>query len=607
MKFRDELKWIVPIVAVCFLVFGNTLVGDFVYDDSRQILRNALIHDNSLIWKALTSDVWAFKGDGSVAASNYWRPTFTAWHIINFRLFGTNPFGWHFSNLLLHSGVCVLSYALLRRWSFSAAAAFTVSLLFAIHPIHVESVAWISGSPDMLFALAFLGSLWFVQDYAEGSQTRSLVLTVILYAIALGAKEIGIVCLPVFYFVLSDGVAKKKPQSANTPLFLLAATAAVYFIARWVILGAFSRPPEDAIRLSEAILSVPLMFVFYLRQIFFPYWLGANYPLEPVTQIGLLNFIIPALVSLAALAGMYFLSKKLTSGKLAVALFLLPLVTAMNATAFTPEQMVHDRYLYLPLLGVLMLVVAFAARFITERNLLIVGLGLSVVLAIPAFLYNSAWASELSLWAWTTTVDNSAFTSMQHANALTAAGRNNEAIEAFSQAIERKPTMRGFLGRARVYVSAKQLQQAENDLNRALQFPPEKIEAYALYQVYESLGIVYVEQGRFDAAAKSFRDARVKLPIYAAALTEKLAVVLYQNGQKDVALSELESARAQARKELLPESKSIFLRLGMLYAERGQKDEARIALREYLDLTSAIKDADTLADRGQAIKIFQSL
>ena len=81
MKIRDEIKWIVPLALVCFVVFANTVGGEFVYDDTRQIVRNTLIQDTSLIWKALTSDVWAFKGDGTQAASNYWRPTFTLWNI----------------------------------------------------------------------------------------------------------------------------------------------------------------------------------------------------------------------------------------------------------------------------------------------------------------------------------------------------------------------------------------------------------------------------------------------------------------------------------------------------------------------------------------------
>src|SRR5215510_1008259 len=143
MKLRDELKWILPVVLVCAAVFANSLYGQFVYDDLRQIVRNPLIQDNSLIWTALTSDVWAFKGDGTIAASNYWRPTFTAWHILNFRLFGTDPFGWHVLDLLLHLGVCVLTYLMTRRWNFTPMLACAVALLFAVHPIHVESVAWV--------------------------------------------------------------------------------------------------------------------------------------------------------------------------------------------------------------------------------------------------------------------------------------------------------------------------------------------------------------------------------------------------------------------------------------------------------------------------------
>jgi tetratricopeptide (TPR) repeat protein len=608
MKLRDEWKWIVPLVGVCVVVYANSLTGTFVYDDLRQILRNPLIQDNSLIWKALTSDVWAFKGDGTVAASNYWRPTFTAWHIINFRLFGTDPLGWHFTNLLLHSGVCIMAYALLRRWAFPAAVAFTITIIFAVHPAHVESVAWISGSPDMLFALAFLGSLWFAQTFAESGLTEHIVLALLFYATALGAKEIGIVCLPIYYFVLKgDKASEKRAGAANTPMLLLGMVAAAYFLIRWSVIGAISRPPEGAVWLGAAILSTPSMFAFYLRQMFFPYWVGANYPLEPVSQIGMGNFVVPLIVSIAALAAIFHLAKSTERGKLAAALFLLPLATAMNATAFIPEQIVHDRYLYLPLLGMLMLVVPFAAKFVREKQLVITSVVVSAALSVQTFAYNRAWTSDLSLWSWTRSIDNSSFTSMQWASELAESGRLDEAIAAYTDAIKKRPTARGYLGRGRVLLKKRQYQDAERDLMAVIQDPPEKSEAYALYQTYEALGIVYSEQRNYDAAARNFVAARQALPIYSAALTVNLAIVLYQIGRKDEALRELESAKAQARKELLPESKSVFFRLGMLYAELGRRDEARAALREYLALTSSTTVKATLDERTQAGKLLESL
>ena len=87
-NWRKELLFLLPIIFITFLVFANSLNGEFVYDDARQIVRNPLIQDSTLYGKALVSDVWAFKGDGTIAASNYWRPTFTAFHILNFQLFG---------------------------------------------------------------------------------------------------------------------------------------------------------------------------------------------------------------------------------------------------------------------------------------------------------------------------------------------------------------------------------------------------------------------------------------------------------------------------------------------------------------------------------------
>ncbi len=503
--------------------------------------------------------------------------------------------------------MCLIAYALLRRWAFSITTAFIITLIFAVHPIHVESVAWVAGSPDLLFSMAFLGSLWFATRYSESRTTKHLILIAALYAVALGAKEIGIVCLPIYYFILSDPETKSKPGANNTALFALGSIAGIYFFLRWAVIGAVSRPPEDATDLGKAIMSVPEMFAFYLRQSFFPYWTGANYPLEVVKDVGTANFVIPLVISITALIGIYYMAKKAPKGLLAASIFLLPLITAMNATAFIPEQIIHDRYLYLPLLGLLMLVVGFAAKYLQEQQLLISGASIAVALAFLTFSYNSAWASDLALWKWTSTIDDSSFTLMQLGSALDEAGQADESIRAFSAAIAKRPTFRGYLGRGRGYLSAKKFAEAEKDIKTSMAMPNESKEAYALYQAYETLGLVYSQSGNRDAAIKNFDDARAKLPIYYAALSVDLAIVLYQNGQKSEALIELESAQAQAKRELLPESKAVFMRLGMLYAEVGRKEDARTALQEYLRSTTNMNDKNTLADRAQATKLLGSL
>src|SRR5438034_10645246 len=89
-----ELCWLLPALTLGFLLYTNTLGGEFVYDDQRQIVRNTLIQDGAQFWRALTSDVWAFKG-GEAAVSNYWRPSFVLWMILNFRFLGLNVIVWH--------------------------------------------------------------------------------------------------------------------------------------------------------------------------------------------------------------------------------------------------------------------------------------------------------------------------------------------------------------------------------------------------------------------------------------------------------------------------------------------------------------------------------
>lgn len=620
MKFRNEIKWIAPLVVVCILVFANSLMGEFVYDDTRQILRNPLIQNNNMIWRALTSDVWAFKGEGSVVASNYWRPLFTGWYIVNFRLFGASPLGWHVASLLLHTSICVLAFSLLRRWGYTAMVAFTIALIFAVHPIHVESVAWVTGVPDLLFALPFLGSLWFFQTYIDKPSTNTLILSVLLYALALGAKEIGILCLPIYYFMLTreraepvEQEGQKKPKKAkkkvdiNTPLLLLGGTAAAYFFIRWSILGALSRPADDAVSLTEAIMSAPMIFAFYLKQAFFPYAMSINYSITPVSEIGLWNFVLPVAICVLAVGAVLYLARNSARERIAASIFLLPLIPAMNATAFPSEDIVHDRYLYLPLLGLLMLIVPLVARFIRERYVLMTGAALAALLCFQTFVYGKTWANELSVWGQARSVSDSAFAAGQHAAALSDLERHDEAISAYTYAIDKKPSPRAYLGRGRSLIVKRQYPEAERDLKNLLSLPQEQLDNYVMYQAYEALGMVYTEQRNYEAAGMNFIEARSKLPIYAASLTAKLAIVMYQSGLKPQAMRELENAKAQAKREMLPESKSVLFRLAMLYAEQNRKEEAKAEVREYLSLTAGVTDKHMIEERKVAVRFLDSL
>lgn len=630
---KKDLILLAVIASVAFLVFANSLTGDFVYDDARQIVRNPLIQDNSLIGKALTSDVWAFKGDGTYTASNYWRPTFTAFHILNFRLFGLSPFGWHLLNVLLHAGICALIFLLLRRWNLSPNLSFVIALIFAVHPVHVESVAWISGSPDLLFGITFLGSLFFADKWAtEKAGSFNLLAALVLYALALGAKEVAMLCFPIYFLVFSyrqnaaDETEEKqkateeqakieRKTSAFYAALAFAVLAAAYFFIRWAVLGRISHPAEEAVGFYNAVLSVPSVFVFYLKQIIFPVTIGANYPLRPVETIHVLNFVLPLLISIAAIVLFYLLAQRSFIQKIGFALFILPLLPTMNISAFVSEQIVHDRYLYIPLLGFLLIVFPYLLEILkrffdekAENAILILGILLSVPLAAQTFIHNQYWQNEFALWEHNVEVDPSSSTNFtQYGTILNLMGRHAEALEAFNRSLDNRPTALGLMGRARANILLNNYEEAVWDLKTVVEMPDKELNAYTLYQTYEALALALSNNGKNEQAAEILRESRKRLPLYHAALTEKLAIVLYQQNRKDEALKELEDARPQARREMLPESKNIFMRLGMLYGEAGRKDEAREALREFLQVSNGINDTNTLQNRRLTSELLRQL
>ncbi len=611
------------IAIVAFGVFANTLNGEFVYDDKRQIVRNPLIMDSNLYGRALTSDVWAFKGDGSSAVSNYWRPTFTAWSIFNYQLFGLDSLGWHLLNVLLHVGVCILAFLLLRRWGSSDPMAFSIALVFAVHPVHSESVAWIAGSPDLLFSLFLLASLWFTQNYAEKHNRIDIILALSFYAFALGSKEVALLCLPIYWLIYANSKPKTKGKNDDhkvsdfhfmqmAPFVLIGIS---YFFARIAVIGQFSLPAEDATGFGSAILTAPSIFVFYIKQIIFPVSLGANYSLRAIESFSVLGFLLPLLISIIIIFLFGLVSKRSFIQKLGLALFILPLLPAFNITAFVPEQIVHDRYLYLPLLGFLMLLFPFLQKLfekINKENAKHFALGfaimVSVLFSIKTFYYNQTWLNDLAIWSNSVTIDPTSATNYSQLGAvLQENGDISGSIKAYNNSLDNKPTAQAYMGRARSFLTQQKYEEAIFDLKTVTEMPPQKLNEYTLYQTYEALALALTNKKLLSDAENSLLEGRKRMPGYYAALTGKLAVVLYQKGEKEEALRELENTQNQARIEQLPESKTVLFRLGALYFEIGQKEKAKATLQEFLRLTVTMQDKLTVANRNQALVFLNQL
>ena len=145
---------VLGLLLLSFIPYLNTLGNAFVYDDRPQLVDNPYVHSFHYLGKIFGSTVWTFQGAQGV--SNYYRPLMSFAYAICYSLFGPITFGFHLLNLILHASVVLLLFVLTERLFGDRLVALAAAGLFALHPIHTESVAWIAGLPDLELGLFFL-------------------------------------------------------------------------------------------------------------------------------------------------------------------------------------------------------------------------------------------------------------------------------------------------------------------------------------------------------------------------------------------------------------------------------------------------------------------
>lgn len=641
--------------ALIAVAYGNAPRGEFVYDDTKQILQNHLIQHSRYYWTALTSDVWAFKGVIEEGRSNYWRPAFVALNIGCFAAFGKNPAGWHFVNILLHGGVCVLVYLVLLKLgsitsrdaehadgrrgdqavavgmapgpdeqsNISWAVAAAVTWLFAAHPAHVESVTWIAGSPDLLMALGLLGAYLFFLNAMRRATPWNIGGMVLLYAFAQLSKE-GAIVFPVIAILTGVLIPRRGMRviaSARRAVVLalpLIVIAVLFVTTRRFILGFNRIELPWAPTLAGVLLTMPSLIAFYLRQAIFPWTLGPQYPLR-VVEAGKLsggNFYLPLLVCIVALALFVWLGVRRREYRIGLLWFALPLLLSLDIRSFRPEELVHDRYLYLPLMGILLLVMLLirdvlamlAKRSGATNGLIAVSLLLSLVLAVATHLYNPVWGSELALWIRATEVDPTSAMAFGQLGAAQYAQEKTTKVcaksrAAYLRALEILPTMtQAHLGLGFIANCEGRPAEAIPYFKAVLADFPDDVDAR------ENLGMSLQMLGRFDEAIRVFDEGRRLAPYRHAQYTVNLAVLHVMAKRMGTALTELESIRDALSQSVDPNVLLGWRHMAMLYAQIGRPAEARLACENYLRMTEQFAaDPGVAQARKEMVDLRQKL
>lgn len=537
----------IALVCVSVLVFVSTLSFGFVYDDRVQVLANPFIQSWRYLAHDFTSHVWAQTTKHPIM---FYRPVFLSWLRLNYAAFGAKAWGWHLTTLLTHALVTLLVFRLALRLLRDRWQAAVAGLFFAVHPIHVESVAWVGGVVDPLMSIFFLGSLLCYLNWRERQSLGWMAWSLLLSFLAMLAKEPGIT-LPAVVFVYAwifagtreaAGIcAGRRFRAAVTDVAPFALVALAYWTLR---MAALRTPSPVSASYATILLTLPGLLLFYLRLVAWPVGLSLFYDREYVQHVTFGGFVLPLLLlALVAVALVGFLRRNAqrSEGAFAAAFALLVLCPVLWVRWFPSDDFVHDRYLYLPFTGFAVLFAIAVAELrgrsapgwiAPPRQILTVAVA-AVALTIGSVTLQTCWASDLLLWfhCFKTAPHNQQVLN-NLASSLGERGEYQSAVPLFLEVLRQNPSnadAQGNLGYT--YYQMGALQPAEEYLSHAVQLDPS--DSHSLLY----LGFTHYKRGLF-APAESELSRAILLDPSAKGAHLALSLVLEQRGDLAGAIRE---------------------------------------------------------------------
>src|SRR6266513_3795529 len=542
------------LVVITWLTFGQTIGHEFVnFDD------HVYVYDNPLITKGLTVD-------GAIGAFTHsqarnWHPLTTMSHMLDCHLYGLKAGGHHFSNVLFHTVAVLLLFAVLRDMTGAFWRSAFVAALFAIHPLHVESVAWIAERKDVLSAVFFMLTLGAYVRYVRAPSIGRYVAVAFLFALGLMSKPM-LVTLPFLLLLLdywplhrfekpSSAKSKSKSRSwldrqsiprqlilEKIPLLALSAGSCVAtLLAQSQRVGSIDQLPFMW-RVNNAFVS----YVAYVWQMFWPAKLAVFYP-HPNNRLPFGEVILSIAFLVAAIVVALLLRRKMPyilTGWFWYLGMLVPVIGVVQVG----EQGHADRYTYLPQISLFLMVVWGAAELSVYARLkphFVATTAAAIVVAFgwTAFVQRTHWKHSETLW--------------NHALAVTS---NNDVAH----------NNLGFLCADR-----GDMDKAISHFEAALRIRASKPERHydlgsAFVQM--NLGDALARKGRPDEAILHYREAIKLQPNYADAY--------YNLGSVLFAKSEIDEAIAQWQRtlELEPNYADVYTGIGNALLQRGLLKEA---------------------------------
>jgi Flp pilus assembly protein TadD len=544
------------LILVTALPYLPALGFGFVYDDVAEVVTAVTAQSTESPAKFYFTSVWDFRHSAVMMNSRYYRPVFRTMQRIDATFFGYNAMGWHLTTLGAHLAATVLIFFLLRRHFPDPWTAFAGAAVFGVHPVHLESVAWITGIPDPLATLFLLGSFLLWLKKLETRRVDLQFYTLVCFAAALLTKEISIV-LPaiIFLYVLMGQCGnihvleneKNRFRAAVVEALPFGGVAAAFLGVRAVALPPLNNASLPWVPHREAVLTIPSALVFYLRHLIWPAGLTVFPDVRLVSSVKAPGFWVPVIIltSAAACAWAVWRGKRKDGIALAaLAWFALPILPVLDLALFFKDDFVHDRYLYLPSVGLAICCAAAARRLFGENPAAArrwIGLAAITVivsaLAVSTAAQSFAWQNNVTLYSRAAQLSSNPVPRIYLAAEYMNSGHLPEAREILERVVREVPeswTANYNLGLADYQL--KDMPSAEIYLRRAIALDPGEPDEYL------NLGLALLAEKRLNDAEAQLRSALARNPN-----GEEYHYVL---GMIFMAQGKIEAGKDELRKEL---------------------------------------------------------
>lgn len=393
------------LLIITTLVYAQTLIFPFLlFDDRPFIVLNQTLHSWLSVPSFFLPNIIPDPHQKSVLKiANFYRPAVGLWQVLNYKVFGLHPVGWRAAALALYALGVWLFWRVAHKLTKDDFIAIAAALLFALHPLHVEGIAWLSGScVELLLCGFFFGGFLAYLRWRETMRPLWLAVCGVLILFSLFTKETG-AALPLLILIHAFLFRAKGEQPRRLSWLALGVTVVVPIAAYAVlrVLAIHGAVIANARHnWGEVLRSVPLFFVVYLQHVVWPVNLGNWYSIQIIPEINFTQFYLPLAFCLAyAAVTLWALARKPMIGFLLL-WWVIPLAPAfIGMINFVDTEYMHDRFTFEALAG-LCILAAMALRRLPATKQQLFGFQASSVAALALITAMLGSLSALLTYTW---------------------------------------------------------------------------------------------------------------------------------------------------------------------------------------------------------------